>query len=222
MKVVIAGASGSGKTTLAKALAKHFNWYFQENSAGLIISSGDKQRLKDHFMYDGNWGQRKVINASHVEPDFGRHFQRYIFNARMELLYAHADKNCVFDRSTLDPIVFYLNQVVHNDLQDASEHFIHTCIKGLKDIDLILRIPLQNPNKEIENNGSRVHNWYFQRKVDRLFDEAIELVVKENQEFPYLLDNKMLRIARCPTWDWDDRFQWAVSEIHHLTMGYFL
>lgn len=218
MKVVLAGPSGSGKTTLAKALAAHFEWGFIENSAGLIMLPEDKKNLKDWYGYAGNWGQRKVINESHIKPEFGRNFQWAIINARKHII--NTPDNHIFDRSALDPIVFYLNQVVHNDEQEISEHFIHSCIAGLKEVDLILRIPLQNPNKVIENNGSRVNNWYFQRKIDALYDEALRLVQIENQISPYILDGKVLRVEKCPCWEWTKRFQWATNAISHLVYGY--
>lgn len=217
MKVVLAGPSGSGKTTLAKALATHFNWTFVENSAGLIMDDINKQSLKDRFGY-GNWGQRKVINESHTQPAFGREFQRYILSARERLI--NADGNHVYDRSALDPIVFYLNQVVHNDGQEDSEQFIHACISRMYNVDLILRIPLQNPDREIENNESRVNNWFFQRKIDKLYDEAIDLLHMENHFNPHLLDNHQIRILKCPCWEWDVRLAWAINATNQLVQGY--
>lgn len=217
MKVVIAGASGSGKTTLAKALAEHYGWHFKENSAGLIMGNINKAVLEATHGYSGDWGQRKVINYSHGFPEFGRNFQQFIFEARKRLI--EYPGNAIYDRSSLDPIVFYLNQVVHNDMQDDSEHFIHQCITGLRKVDLILRIPLQNPERCIEDNNSRVANYWFQRKIDTLFDLAIQLVLEENQRNPYLLDNHMIRIAHSPTWDWQERFNWAVGKIDQLVAG---
>lgn len=217
MKVVIAGASGSGKTTLAKSLASHFNWEFTENSAGLIMSNEDKMYLKERYGYHGDWGQRAVINISHKEPGFGKFFQEAILRARYRIGERNAD--AIYDRSALDPIVFYLNQVVHNEVQDDSEHFIHKCIGGLRHVNLIIRLPLQNPQKTIENNGSRVDNWYFQRKIDYLFSLAIDLVKEEANANRYLLEHHKLSVATCPTWDWNDRFQWAVKQVQRLIEG---
>lgn len=222
MKVVLAGASGSGKTTLAKALAEHFGWYFTENSAGLIMTRKHKTDLKEMFGYEGGWGQRKVINQSHADPSFGRAFQGSVLSARYLLMANNADKDCIFDRSTLDPIVFYLNQVVHNDEeQDDSQHFIHRCISGLREVDMILKIPLQNPECKIEDNGSRVANWYFQKKIDMLFDVAMNLVISENNKHKYLMGPKKIMIAAAPAWDWQTRLDWGIQMINKLKSGSF-
>lgn len=212
MKIVIAGASGSGKTTLARALAAHFSFQFVENSASLIMDPMWKEQLNMAYGYKGNWGQRKVINESHINPKFGRDFQVGILHARFML--ANTYGNQIYDRSSLDPIVFYLNQVVHNDQQQVSEAFIRDCVRSLSNIDLILRIPLQNPNDEIENNESRVNNWFFQKKIDDLFDTAINLAVKFKDE----LTGKEVRVQRCPTWDWEERLNWARHCINHYVL----
>lgn len=207
MKVVIAGASGSGKTTLAKALAESLGWKFQENSAGLIISPKDKEEMHIHWGYTGNWGQQRVINSSSQWVGFGKYFQESVLRARKLLI--ESSGRAVYDRSALDPIVFWLNQVVHNVSQEETEGFIHQCVSGLREVDLILRLPLQNPDKGIEDNGSRVNNWYFQRKVDSLFDLAIDLVLEVSLEHPEILGDHVIHICRCPSWDWVERLHWA-------------
>lgn len=215
-KVVLAGASGSGKTTLAKGLAEHYGWVFEENSAGLIISDDDKHLLKTIHGYGGNWGQQKVINKSHEDMNFGTRFQNSVLNARYVLMHKYQDEDCIFDRSSLDPIVFWLNQVSHNSTQEETEQFIQRCVAGMRDVDMVLRIPLQNPEQRIENNGSRVPNWYFQKKVDGLFDTACELVTLENQKSKYLLGGKVIRFTRCPGWDWNLRLSWAIQMVNRL------
>lgn len=215
-KVVLAGASGSGKTTLAKAIAEHFGWLFRENSAGLIIMDDDKDLLKHLYKYNGNWGQQKVINESHKTPDFGLRFQNYVLNGRYALMHKYENNDCIFDRSFLDPMVFMMNQVAHNITQDDTENFMLKCTRGMKDIDLVLRIPLQNPEMEIEHNGSRVDNWFFQYKIDYLFDAAINLVTKLNDKHPFLLGGKKIRISKCPCWDWDMRLDWAIQMVKKM------
>lgn len=213
MKVVLAGASGSGKTTLARALAAYFGFSFIENSAGLIMNNLWRERLYHQFGYNGDWGQRKVINESHIQPEFGREFQNSVLHARVGL--ANMEGNHIYDRSSLDPIVFYLNQVVHNDEQRVSEAFIRQCVKSLGNVDLILRIPLQNPNDEIENNESRVNNWFFQKKIDDMFDTAIDLVMKFRKE----LYGKEIKVQTCPVWDWDQRLNWARYCVNHFVLN---
>lgn len=217
MKVAIAGASGSGKTTLAKALAAHFGWKFTENSAGLIIRPEDKEYLKDRYGYSGNWGQRTVINNSHKTPEFGRDFQRAILKARY--LLKDEPGNHVYDRSSIDPMVFFLNQIVHNETQAETEAFMESCIAGLSGIDLVLRLPLQNPSMIIEDNNSRVANWFFQYKIDHLFDASIELICNPGGVISASRFRKSpITFERCPKWDWTARLEWAVACVNRILM----
>ena len=215
MIVCLAGPSGSGKTTLAKALAEHFNWKFKENSAGLIISNTHKDYMAAQFGYNGDLGQAEVINKSHKDPLFGLYFQQTIVEARIKLLHdtLAMGKNAIYDRGPLDPIVFYLNQVVNNFDEKTADRFFESCMPGLRNVDLIIRVPLQNPNCEIENNGSRIANWYFQMKIDLLYDQAIHIaswMVKKNH---LLFENKPIRVTRTSTWDWGKRLTECIKMI---------
>jgi thymidylate kinase len=231
MKIVCAGPSGSGKTTLAKAIAKELNLKFIENSAGLVMLPEDKESLKNRYMYTGAHGQKGVINQSHLNPSFGFDFQYSILRARTKLL-AEND-NIVLDRSPLDPIVFYLNQVAHNQTQFLSESFIESAAQIFLNsgITHLIRIPLLNPERTIEDDNSRVPNWYFQKKVDYLFDLAIELVgvyFEKNLNLEGTIHGKGLslpKVHRVNTWDWERRFQTALAFVsrppikHELTLG---
>lgn len=215
MIVTLAGASGSGKTTLAKALAEHFNWEFRENSAGLIMDNHHKEYMKEHFFYHGGEGQARVINRSHANPEFGLYFQQSIVQARKMLMSntVGANKNAVYDRGPLDPIVFYLNQMVHNFNEEMAESFFQSCIPGLRYVDLIIRVPLQNPDCKIEDNGSRVANWFFQQKIDTLYDSAIKIVASMSNLNPLIFEKKPIKVSRTTTWDWDKRLAECIKFI---------
>lgn len=182
MKVALAGASGSGKTTLGKEIAELLCLNFIENSAGLVISDKNKTNLAKNYDYVGNIGQVGVINLSHQQPNFGYDFQYYLLEARKQIM-VEGD-NLVVDRSALDPVVFFLNQVVHNFPQEHCKTFIDQAADVFIEsgITHLIRTPLQNPEMVIEDNGSRVANWYFQLKIDGLFDKAISLVNKRGWE----------------------------------------
>lgn len=218
MIVTLAGASGSGKTTLAKALAKHFGWEFRENSAGLIIAQAHKDHMSKTWGYDGGWGQTKVINESTKDPNFGSYFQWAIQAARRNLVtQAEASgKNAIYDRGPLDPMVFWMNQVSHNLPQEETEKFFQACIPAMSKVDLVIRVLLQNPDKHIENNGSRVNNFYFQSKIDILYDLAIHHVARLQQENPVLLYNHKINIHRTSTWDWDTRLKECIKKIESI------
>lgn len=202
MIIAFAGASGSGKTTLAKRLAKDLGWFFQENSAGLITSERDKGAMANMWDYRGNLGQKDVINKSHAEPPFGLYFQESILRARKELLFKNKDKNCIYDRSPLDPIVFYLNQCVHNFDEVLGDHFMKACTAAMIGVDIIIKIPLQNPDHIIEDNGSRVANWWFQQKIDKLFDLALNIVQANTQELGI---NHPIHCYKLDQWNFESR-----------------
>lgn len=218
MIVCLAGPSGSGKTTLAKALALHFGWDFRENSAGLIISRDHKEHLNKEYNYQGDWGQVKVINESHKNPEFGLYFQQSIMAARKAILISQQStgKSAVYDRGPLDPIVFYLNQVVHNLSESYAENIITEATGLLRYVDLIIRVPLQNPSMEIEDNGSRVANWYFQAKIDMMYDLAINLVQQAAKTNPLIFTKHPTHVMRTTTWDWEVRLKECIQKIESL------
>lgn len=218
MIITLAGASGSGKTTLAKALAEHFGWEFKENSAGLIINAQHKEYMAAHWGYNGNAGQVEVINKSHRDPTFGLYFQQSIVEARRRLMMSTATNhiNAVYDRGPLDPIVFYLNQVVHNFSEQVAESFFESCIPGLREVNLVIRVPLQNPECVIENNDSRVANWYFQQKIDNLYDQAARIVDHLSYVHSELFMGHKIHIFRTTTWSWEQRLKECIMKIESL------
>lgn len=218
MIVTLAGPSGSGKTTLAKALAEHFDWEFRENSAGLIMDKHHKEYMKEHFKYEGGEGQRNVINRSHSDPAFGLYFQQSIVQARKMLLSNTVGRsvNAVYDRGPLDPIVFYLNQCVHNFDEATAESFFNSCIPGLRYVNLIIRVPLQNPALEIENNHARVANWWFQQKIDKLYDLSLSIVGHMAKVNPLIFEKQPISVFRTSTWDWKKRLEECIASIEKV------
>jgi len=204
MKIVLCGPSGSGKTTLAKAIAKELGFNFQENSAGLILDKDVKEGFVRDHGYAGIAGQRDVINLSHSRPSFGLEFQQQIMKARHKL--AKQEGDWVYDRSSIDPLAYFLNQCVHNHSEDECQKMIANARLGMQGIDIVIRVPLQNPEKTIEDDGSRVANYYFQRKMDWLFDLALNFMAEPNVKRPY-------RLWTVPTWNWDQRLEWSVRTI---------
>lgn len=214
MKVVIAGASGSGKTTLARAIAKHFGWEFKENSAGLIMSEEDKMFMKQKWGYKGDWGQLGVINSSFANRDFALYFQESILRARKRII--KSPGNSIYDRSALDPMVYFLNQCVDNWDQDTSDLFLQSCVRGLEGVDLIIRLQLVNPDRKIEDNGSRIANWFFQQKIDALFDRSLKMAVEINKLHEYMVGDASPQIVGISVWDWESRFGLAQRFVETL------
>jgi len=207
------GSSGAGKTTLAKAIAEKLGLQYVENSAGLILTKEAKNTLKQRYDYFGDAGQVGVINKSAAEPQFGVDFQEWILTSRSEIL--EMNQNIILDRSPLDPVVFWLNQVVHNTTQGETTEFITRCFRAMVEsgVTHVIRVPLQNPNEEIENNGSRCHNWYFQKKIDLLFDLVLDWFNGwKNSDQVFMVNNEkpMIRTHYVNTWDWENRLKQAL------------
>ena len=221
MKVVMLGASGAGKTTLAKKIAEKTGLKYIENSAGLILTGKAKERLQREYGYEGNLGQRGVINKSHLSVSFAVDFQDWVLKSRTELLQSNED--VIIDRSPLDPTVFWLNQVVHNTAQDLTEGFLKLCFDSMFEsgVTHLIRVPLLNPEYTIEDNNSRVANWWFQKKIDLLCDFVIQQFNDyKNRSIVSSVDPRpfQVRVHQVITWDLNQRVNQALQFLNKDTI----
>jgi GTPase SAR1 family protein len=212
MKIVMAGPSGSGKTTLSKALAAHYGLEFTENSAGMVMLPEDKRDLKERWGYAGEAGQVGVINLSAEHPLFGFQFQEAILRARHHLF--TKSNTGVFDRSPMDPMVFFMNQCVHNFSDQVTKNFLDKCADVFfqSGITHVIRIPNLNP-REVEHDGSRCSNKFFQKKIDKLFDWAIDYLLEHHLRMPYNAKSEPIQFYKVDTWDWQLRLGRTVDFI---------
>jgi deoxyadenosine/deoxycytidine kinase len=171
-RVILCGPSGSGKTTLAKYIADVFKIPFIPGSASLIMTPEDQEELKNKYGYEPT-GQKNVINLSGANPNFGYDFQEKLLHNRFEKLF-NIVEGFVTDRSPVDNVTYFLNQVVHNVRDEDAEKFIQIATKYYEmTFTHLIYVKCVNPDK-IENNGSRVDNKYFQKKVDAIFEHVLK------------------------------------------------
>lgn len=171
MRIALCGPSGTGKTTLAEYISKeYFNTPFIQGSASLIMSNKTREELKQRFGYEP-LGHKNVVNMSSINPEFGMAFQEKLLDARLKRLVK--EENFVTDRSPIDNIVYYLTQCSHNSTEERTRLHITKALVLAEHLTHIINIRFVNPD-EIEDNGSRVTNKYFQGMVDSVFQTAIE------------------------------------------------
>lgn len=174
MKVVLLGASGAGKTTLAKIIAEKTGLNYISNSAGGIMPHAYKSLLHREYGFEGGQGQLAVLQYSHDNPHFGMLFQRGVLEGRKAIL--QKPEPMILDRSPLDPFVFFLNQLSHAFGDEVAEDLRNVCMETLHyHCDAFIKVDLVVPDKEItkEEGAGRIANWYFQKKIDKLFNVAI-------------------------------------------------
>ena len=204
MKICLSGPSGSGKTTLARYIHESLPELglprvdFISNSASDLISAEKKKALEEIYGYIPS-GHKNVIRQGHINPDFGKEFQLAILNQRIKL-YEDPNLSFIADRCPIDNLAYYLDQVVmYEDNPAATEEFIITCMKALAKADIIFLVKVCHT--EVEDNGSRVANIFYQRKVDRVFQLALDLIVAYANKFGIGLPP----IHTVSVWDWDKR-----------------
>jgi len=195
IKVGFCGHSGSGKTTQANLIQERLGLKFKENSAGLLMAEEVQNELVNKYGWTQS-GHKDVIRLSHINPEFGWEFQKAVLEARVSFI-AEND-NFVIDRTPLDNLSYFMLQC--SPLMGATrcEFFINRCMRAFNELTHV--IFLSNPTLEIEDNGSRVDNPYYQRMVTAVFEDTYERYFKDNCP-----NTKILRID---TWgEIEDRYK---------------
>jgi adenylate kinase family enzyme len=159
MRIVIIGPSGTGKTTLAKELS-------ERNKIPFISASA-----KDLFNCYGFKNHNDIVKCGIIDPKKGLQFQMELIQTRNELF--RTNKSFISDRSPIDVWVYFLlqnsSQLSYNQCNYMEENFR----TGLSYIDKIIFLPFTS-SIEIENDGVRVINPYFQFTVNALFEKIIQ------------------------------------------------
>lgn len=202
VKVVLLGASGAGKTTLAKIIAEKAGIEYISNSAAGIMPIAFKDYLSTHYGWEGGKGQRAVLDKSHEDPTFGMSFQSGVLQGREKILQSQGSK--ILDRSPLDPWVFFLNQLSHQFPDGGAYQFRDKCFRALHNhCTCMIKVDLVNPSKTIpsEDGAGRIDHWHFQRKIDVLFNLAIDEYLIWCDEIGFL----PIPYLRIPMWDLDTR-----------------
>lgn len=211
MRIAMTGASGSGKTTLATFVQEQFpELKFLSNSAYDVITEEDRAFLNREYGYIAK-GQANVIAMSHSNPNFGFDFQDILLRNRINLY--KGNDNFVTDRSFIDNIAYYLDQCCAYQTEATTIAFISRAIEAMSNIDLIIRINMTQPLAHgVENNDSRVANWFYQKKIDKVFDLATELVNHNNSGLLF----PPIKILVLDKWDLKDRKTKVFQTINEL------
>lgn len=173
MKVAFSGTSGSGKTTLVKFVAERLNIPHISGSAGDLYTKQDRDFLRSSYLYETGKGHADVIIASAVDSGFGAANQRIILQRRIQLI--GDNPKFVTDRSPADNLVYFLNQVgFHKEIKDKDcRVFLDFVQQAWQMLDYVIYVKAVQPNG-VEDNGSRVSNWYYQQSIDAQFEFWID------------------------------------------------
>lgn len=166
IKVAFTGTSGSGKTTLVKYLHKEYPLPWLNGSSGELLSKDDQLMLEVKHDYVGGKGHAHVIRQSHLSPAFGLDHQNMVLNRRGELIESNQD--FVTDRSPLDNWVYFLLQAGLYQNMNICHDFMSKAIHYFSKLTHVIYVPAMLV--DVEDNNSRVANYYYQRGVDSIFN----------------------------------------------------
>ena len=189
LRIACLGPSGSGKTTIAQFIQEEFNIPFIPNSAGLVIPEREKEILRSTYRWKEN-GHAEVIKLSNEFPSFGQRFQMALLQARGRIIMN--TNQFIIDRSPIDNVAYMLSQCSHLAPEKWVEEFIEEARGYASHITHFLIFP--SLAKDIEVNGSRVANKYFQRMSTAIFEHAYTTYFKDQMTGKCLILN---------TWDLD-------------------
>ena len=97
--------------------------------------------------------------------------------------------NFVTDRSPLDNIAYYLTQNCAQSSEIEATQHIARSLKFVESFTHIINIRFVNEERQIEDNGSRIVNPYFQELMDNTF----QLVIRN-----YFMKHKPAGLAYMP------------------------
>jgi len=200
VRIALCGASGSGKTTLAKALARALKIEFKENSAGLLLTPEQQEYLVNSYGWSKS-GHRDVIRLSNINPMFGYDFQYELLSTRAKWI--KENKGFIIDRSPVDNITYFLLQVSALVKEGDCSTFINIAQNAMTPITHLIFIPTLNAN--VETNGSRVDNYFYQQMVTANFENTIETYFNPNAA------NCKFYYHKVGIWDWEQRMGEAIK-----------
>lgn len=168
-KIALCGPSGSGKSTLARKISEEYGIPYTENSAGLLLPKEDQDFLIREFGWTKS-GHADVIKLSHINPEFGWEFQSRLLLTRIKFI--QSNPSFVIDRSPVDNMAYFLLQNASITTPERTEAFIYAAMGAMKDITHLIFIPTMI-GEEIEDNGSRIANKFYQKMVTQVFIHVI-------------------------------------------------
>lgn len=212
MKIAFTGSSGSGKTTLVKFVAEEFGLKHISGSAGDVKTELDTLFLNQLWgMEELPDGHRDVIHASTIDKTYGIANQLLLQIRRAQII--GSNNNFVTDRSPIDNMTYFINQCgFHPDLDDKfCGLFYEECLETFTQLDVIVYIRAVQPQKiGIENNGSRVNNWWYQQSIDAQFDRWAQKFMSDS----YDRKPKQPKVIVIDFWDLDARKKFLKEQLN--------
>jgi hypothetical protein len=182
-KVAFSGTSGAGKTTLVWWVNEVLKLNWINGSAGQMKKEWEKLKLVEEYGYPGG-GHAAVIKYSTINPEYGLENQQMLQAAR-----AHAIRNnsgFVTDRSPVDNISYFCLQAAFMHEEHIAEEFYDKCLEAFQELTHVIYVKAVQP-KEIERNGSRIDNRFFQRSVDAVFEHWLNVMSNDALDGPEIL-----------------------------------
>ena len=189
VRLAFCGASGSGKSTMAKFISSAIGLKYTENSAGLLLTPEQQEYLVKSYAWTKS-GHKDVIRLSNISPGFAWDFQEQLLITRAKFI--SENSGFVIDRSPVDNWTYFLLQTAHLVAELNCDMFLSKVIEATKPLTHIIFLP--TCNKDVEDNGSRIANWYYQMLVTSCFEHTLTNYFNANQslKFSYL---------KYPEWD---------------------
>lgn len=169
MKIAFTGPSGSGKTTLVKWLSEEYKLPWLNGSSGEIKNVRDIGNLEEMGLVQGK-GHKEVIVSGHNHPEAAIANQQRILERRTGMMTKQTD--FVTDRSQIDNWVYYWMQCSMHVTDEDARVFRKKCEAGLGNLTHVIYIPTMI--SPIEDNGSRIASFHYQKMVSVIFDAAIK------------------------------------------------
>lgn len=176
VKIALCGASGSGKSTIARWMSEKYNLPYLENSAGLILPHEVQQRFVDHYGWTKS-GHSDVIRLGNINPNFAVDFQQELLKVRSKFIRDTPD--FIFDRSPVDNLAYFLLQCGHLASPEVTHQHIVRCLEAITPISLVIFLHTSTEPGNVENNGSRVANWSYQKMVTAVFKHVLEFYMPQ-------------------------------------------
>lgn len=191
LKIALCGPSGSGKSTLARKISELTDIPYKENSAGLLLPPADQEYLVNQYGWS-KAGHAEVIKLSHKNAGFAWEFQYRLLQARSKFM--AETPTFIIDRSPVDNLTYFLLQTAIMVDNDKIQHFINSSLQAMRDVSHLIFIPTMLIGS-VENNGSRIASYEYQRLVTACFQHVIKTYFK----------NYINRLLVLDTYDFDER-----------------
>lgn len=186
MKIAFSGASGSGKTTLVEYVVnKYPGLKHISGSAGDVKKEVDKLYIDELYDYPGG-SHVGVIKFSALNPEYGIQNQRILQVRRAEIIMQN--ENFVTDRSPADNLTYFVNQVGFHPMvtDEMTQLHANECQAAWDELTHVIYVKSVQPI-EVERNGNRVANKWYQKAIDAQFELWINYLTKNSIDGPKVL-----------------------------------